>query len=184
MFFGVRKLTQSAMRLFFVHKSNMYLLSSVWFQWRQHLVVRPEHWPPIEQSLHLLMKFFVLFIIRNQNIGSTSHSWRVRRTPFLLRLLTHWFHNAKVCAVFFLPKKRGTAGSSTKWRRLRTDWGREFHTVLMTRQCATAPIWLVVRRAKFASAKVRHVTRECELLITGQEIAGLKEGLGVVVLAL
>lgn len=178
MFFGVRKLTQSAMRLFFVHKSNMYLLSSVWFQWRQRLVVRPEHWPPIEQSLHLLIKFFVLFIIRNQNIGSTSHSWRVRRTPFLLRLLTHWFHNAKVWAVFFLPKKRGTAGSSTKWRRLRTDWGREFHTVL------TAPIWLVVRRGKFASAKVRHATRECELLITGQEIAGLKEGLGVVVLAL
>ena len=131
-----------------------------------------------------IIKFFVLFIIRNQNIGSTSHSWRVRRTPFLLRLLTHWFHNAKVCAVFFLPKKRGTAGSSTKWRRLRTDWGREFHTVLMTRQCATAPIWLVVRRGKFASAKVRHATRECELLITGQEIAGLKEGLGVVVLAL
>ena len=113
----------------------MYLLSSVWFQWQQHLVVRPEHWPPIEQSLHLLIKFFVLFIIRNQNIGSTSHSWRVRRTPFLLRLLTHWFHNAKVCAVFFLPKERGTAGSSTKWRHLRTEWGREFHTVLMTRHC-------------------------------------------------
>lgn len=105
MFFGVTKLTQSAMRLFFVHKSNMYLLSSVWFQWRQHLVVRPEHWPPIEQSLHLLIKFFVLFIIRYQNIGSTSHSWRVRRTPFLLRFLTHWFHNQRCVRSFSSPKR-------------------------------------------------------------------------------
>ena len=105
MLFGVRKLTQSAMRLFFVHKSNMYLLSSVWFQWRQHLVVRPEHWPPIEQSLHLLIKFFVLFIIRYQNIGSTSHSSRFVGHLFFFDYLPIGFTMQRCVRSFSSPKR-------------------------------------------------------------------------------
>ena len=58
---------------------------------KQNLVVRLEHWPPIEQWSEASAKFFIFFINHYQNSGSTSHSL-VRRTP-LLRLLTHYFRN-------------------------------------------------------------------------------------------
>lgn len=174
------------MRSFFVHKSNMYLLISVSFQWRQHSVVPPEHWPPIEQSLHLLIKFFILFIIRYQNIGSTSHSSRVRRTPFLLRFLTR---SPSLPIAFTIKGVRSFSSPKREEPlvRPRNDdvWElNECGNSMLYWKRPTAPIWLVVPRGKFASAKLKLATRECELLITGQEIAGLKEGLGVVVLAL
>ena len=145
----------------------MYLISSVWFQWRQHSVVRPEHWLPIEQWMHLLSSSFCSsFAIKTSDRhfmitvrGFVGHLFFFDSLPigFTMQRCVRSFSSQKREEPLVRPRnddvwELNECGNSILY------WWR-----------ATAPIWLVVPRGKFASAKLTLATIKCELLITGQE---------------
>ena len=136
-----------------------------------------------DRAVNASAKFFILFIIRYQNIGSTfhDHSSRVRRTPFLLRFLTHCFHNQR-CVRSFSSQKR-----EEPLVRPRNDDVWELsecgNSILYWWRATTRSDWRC-RMGNLLQPNSHLPQLNVNFLSQDKKIAGLKEGLGVVVLAL